>query len=287
MRMLFNLPQFWESRLLPHQYFGQSRWRLCITLRILLIPRDPSGSEWQPHIAEEGDEIHHGLIEDVAHDTVPCRSWQAFEWALYPRAFKSAVESRWNNQLSLRFDPRDVSETTRNSRVEPMCRVLGLPEDRPVDFGCELEIALLSPGQRDSAHAILDVVHLQSEASRFRSYVREILQRSPDQRHRYGLLTNRDIENHPATVGSTYFGGGTVLHEADFVAAAHEVGHLLTLQHPVCVGNEPRCYGETESERRLMMGMGSEIVAYYAYPWIRSMRWLTDIAAGWHVRVRS
>ena len=130
------------------------------------------------------------------------------------------------------------------------------------------------------------MVHLENDSAAFRSYVQTDLQSTPDHTHRYGLLTHRAVENRPNTVGSEFSDRGNVYLEADFVTAAHEVGHLLTLQHPACVGNDRRCYGESEEQRRLIMGLGSDMITYYGYPWIRSMRWLTDIAAGWSVVVR-
>lgn len=286
MRMFLNLPQFWESRLLRRTYIGQSFWRLGIVLRVLLVPRDPEGERWESHLARDRDEFHRATLRGAENTEAPCRSWLSSEWATFPESFKTSVEMRWNNRLRLRLDPQRVSAATRSGVVATVCRELGYPPDRPLDFDCELEIDPLLPNQRDSAHAILDVVHLEADTASFRSYVQTDLQLTPDQTHRYGLLTHHAVENRPNTVGSEYSERGIVYLEADYVTAAHEVGHLLTLQHPVCAGNESRCYGETEEQQRQLMGMGSDAVAYYGYPWVRSMRWLSDIASGWEVVVR-
>ena len=52
----------------------------------------------------------------------------------------------------------------------------------------------------------------------------------------------------------------------------HEVGHMLGLQHPTCVGNQRQCYGGSSEEQRRIMGLGS-LVSADDYAWaLRIMR---------------
>jgi hypothetical protein len=65
----------------------------------------------------------------------------------------------------------------------------------------------------------------------------------------------------------------------------HELGHALGLHHirtelgdPICLKNENqrRCYGLTPEELHNIMGVGSEITAINARPWIEQLNMITD-----------
>jgi hypothetical protein len=64
------------------------------------------------------------------------------------------------------------------------------------------------------------------------------------------------------------------IREADFaqVPVVHEFGHLMGLDHPVCKGNDARCYGVTFEQKDDLMGHGSTISARDMEPFIRIMK---------------
>lgn len=52
------------------------------------------------------------------------------------------------------------------------------------------------------------------------------------------------------------------------IPVVHEFGHLIGLEHPLCRGNEDRCYGITFEQKNDIMGYGSEITPRDYHPFI-------------------
>jgi hypothetical protein len=74
------------------------------------------------------------------------------------------------------------------------------------------------------------------------------------------------------------------------ITLAHEVGHLLGLQHPVsqCSGEELKCYGDDgeASQIRNIMGAGDQVNRSNATPWLQRIEQHTGVpAARWTVHV--
>jgi hypothetical protein len=61
------------------------------------------------------------------------------------------------------------------------------------------------------------------------------------------------------------------IRDAEFsqIPVVHEFGHLMGLEHPVCKGNEDRCYGITFAQKNDVMGYGSQITTRDFAPFIR------------------
>ncbi|HEY2714262.1 MAG TPA: DUF4157 domain-containing protein [Chthoniobacterales bacterium] len=64
------------------------------------------------------------------------------------------------------------------------------------------------------------------------------------------------------------------LRQVDFaqVPVMHEFGHLMGLDHPLCKGEDTRCYGVTFEQKDDLMGYGSTISARDMEPFIKIMK---------------
>ena len=62
--------------------------------------------------------------------------------------------------------------------------------------------------------------------------------------------------------------------EVDFaqVPVMHEFGHLMGLDHPLCKGEDTRCYGVTFEQKDDLMGYGSTISARDMEPFVKIMK---------------
>jgi hypothetical protein len=74
---------------------------------------------------------------------------------------------------------------------------------------------------------------------------------------------------------------GTVIPTRN-ITLAHEVGHLLGLTHPACVGDERACYGEGGEawQIRNIMGAGDLVNRSNAKPWMDKIEQHTGVPAG-------
>jgi len=64
------------------------------------------------------------------------------------------------------------------------------------------------------------------------------------------------------------------LRQVDFaqVPVMHEFGHLMGLDHPLCKGEDTRCYGVTFEQKDDLMGYGSTISARDMEPFVKIMK---------------
>jgi hypothetical protein len=70
--------------------------------------------------------------------------------------------------------------------------------------------------------------------------------------------------------------------------AAHEFGHTLGLDHPVCPGSDDRCYGVSESQKDSIMGWGMTVRPEDYAPFVTAMNALSPakwkVQTGWWTR---
>ncbi len=184
---------------------------------------------------------------------VPIRAWRASEWSSWKQRFLSDCQSKWNGKMWL------VTPATY--------RGLDWPTVNPThrcNLYCRFEISEQSDSQ--GAHAVIPVVRVDGNHF-FRSHML--------------LYSSNDLRPERLTRGSNFF------------THVHEIGHLIGLDHPgtgragCATGGEPVCYASADGDSRGVMGMGSEVRAEHAGPWLRAASVLTGVARDrWTVSLR-
>jgi hypothetical protein len=73
--------------------------------------------------------------------------------------------------------------------------------------------------------------------------------------------TEKKYETRPVMINPAKPSNKQNIQNADFmrITVLHEFGHLRNLHHPVCDGDNDRCYGITYLQKNDIMGGGSEI----------------------------
>ncbi|HEY7422991.1 MAG TPA: hypothetical protein VH682_02000 [Gemmataceae bacterium] len=169
--------------------------------------------------------------------TYRTQPWPPGEWNVFRFRFKHICEHWWSHQFWLR------SPTSFNEMNLP----LGNPTHRP-NFQCKLRIELL-PKDTDRRHARITVIRLADDED--------------DLRSNSHLYDNRDIQvsysdDHP------------------HITAVHEVGHLLSLEHPGVRNRVPACLRDGNAEECYeplgeAMGGGLGMIPDYANPWVQRL----------------
>jgi hypothetical protein len=249
----------WDSSL---QRGTSGRQRLTLILRVCLLPRDPTGRPGSMHLAPTDSEIRYGTVRDEDNQDIHCRSWRPDEWQAFKQRFETVVEEIWNGKLVL-IVPRPPRCAYHHYFVSS--------PDSPAAVDCALDIQVLEPANRDSAHATLAVVHLvPNEYRDFKSFV---LMRPGAEDG--GVISHRDV-NPKANLSRS-----SPHRRIDQHVAAHEVSHLLLLEHVACPENEDRCYGEEYDDEVTIRGRGDLVSSVSSRPWLTSIREHTGCREGW------
>jgi hypothetical protein len=241
---------------------------LTITLRVALIPRDPTGGRGTLHLAANSNDRHYGLVKDGDKRVHACQSWLVNEWVEFKNRFKYMVELVWNNQIIL-LPPEGLDEDIAQQLVSS--------PHAPAHIRCAFRIVRVSEWQPDDAHAAIEAVLLKQpnmEASQ--------LKKLPPQEFRsfHKRLCNKDV----------YFEHNQSNYKNRFLyqcTAAHEVGHWLHQEdedsfghvdeeycaaHPDADNGDGECeYGHNYATERAIMGSGTVATSYEAIPWLKRM----------------
>jgi hypothetical protein len=178
---------------------------------------------------------------DYDGTAVPIRAWTAAEWTQWKQRFLRECRNKWNGKFWL------TTPSTYNG--------LNWPANNPThrcNLYCRFEISEQSSST--GAHAVIPVVHVRGRHF-FRSHSL--------------LYSSNDLQAERLTRGSNFF------------THLHEIGHMIGLQHPGtgrpgCVGGgEAVCYRSADGDERAVMGLGSEVRAEHAQPWVRAASILT------------
>ncbi len=182
---------------------------------------------------------------------VRIQRWNDAEWTQFKTLFERNVERLWNDRLYL------VARQMPTALRREMVYARG-PQARTPFIRCCLNVCPAKT--HEAGHVSIRAYRPADSAAPFRSYIK----RTPGRDH--GSLVYDDVfpEINEPDVGLT---------------AAHEMGHILGLEHannshPGCrKGDEPICYGTPGSpEHARIMGGGSRVTAAEGLPWTKRAR---------------
>jgi hypothetical protein len=181
---------------------------------------------------------------DSDNNSVAIRQWKAKEWTNWKGKFLNICRNKWNGKFWLET-PKDYTGLDWPK----------LNSKYRSNLYCRFEISEQS--NMMGAHAVIPVVSIDGKQD-FRSHML--------------LYDNRDLNAKELTKGSKFF------------TCAHEIGHLIGLEHPGkyynifagCVtDSEAVCYYDEFGNNDGIMGMGSKITVDYAKPWLIAAALLT------------
>lgn len=185
--------------------------------------------------------------------------WDASSWLRWKTDLKRVVEQGWNDQLWL----------------EPSAQWIRTPDGRPIASpvapSIRLRLSIDCDVPRGAAHVVIRSYRLPDE--------------NPDQTQPFAR-SNMHSPYAPAARrcslrGNDVFGNmdsrDTRRKPSGQITAVHEFGHYIGLSHVNAAAvpgatNSPTAYGVGGHQRGDIMGTGSRIEAWHAYPWCRRLR---------------
>lgn len=234
-RIIHRLGAFDSELGPPRRQDNASDLTLVVKLHLRRI--DP------PH----GQRVRRVWINGRRHRTI---AWDDAYWRSYQARFARMCEMIWNDNLYLTPPglPADVHRALvfQGTGASP----------KPPYVRCQLDVQITE--QRSASHASLACYNLPEDERNVRSFIGSSPGRDT------GVMCNRDIYL------EFHHDGG---HDRFFSTVAHEIGHVLGLPHPVCGGNQSRCYGTANTPAYgEVMGFGTNVTTRQATPWLNRIR---------------
>lgn len=229
----------------------EQRLDLALRYRIHLIRCEPTTRIQLPGVPAtfaNGD----GKLHDDGGALYNLDAWEDWEWFAFSNGFPRVIKDFWDEKYEL----------TPN---RPWFRPLPHQELTAPKVTCSLDIELVnSPGL---AHQRYFIIKLKPNEPFFRSFAFAS--------GRLGVFTQNDLS--PMTRHrQTRIGHGRrkALHDVTYYQTVllHEFGHTMGLDHIRGSGNNDDAYGVTLEERSNEMGIGDQVQAGQAKPWISQMR---------------
>ena len=113
---------------------------------------------------------------------------------------------------------------------------------------CSVKVSIVETGQHKTMYVAPDVAGGRSNMS--------------DEKDGSGTLRvsgNKPADPHPVSTMTPQGGHGPDITVSQ-TASAHEFGHALGQDHPLCEGGDDRCYGLTADQKGSVMGHGGKLV---------------------------
>ncbi len=189
--------------------------------------------------------------------------WDADSWSSFTGRVTRMVDGVWDAKQFL-TPPATLPATILREMTYPG----PLGSGKAPYVTCNLDTRLQNSAR--GSHASLRCYRLDaSETKTFRSFIQ------PSSGRDGGILVDRDV----------YY---EIYFDADglrfFNTIAHEIGHVLGLNHPGGNSNTAAAYGRPGTpEYREVMGFGSNITPRQAAPWKARIKMHTDYRHEWNV----
>jgi hypothetical protein len=255
---------------------------LTITLRIFLNKIIPAGGA--EYVDSNGTRFRIG-------------TWPIDEWDDFCAAFQYYGGTWWDSrfwlvapgEMSLRLDPEGIWNSDGNRIHRNLWRLASCPEISP-NINCRFNLVRVS--SRASAHSSVNIryfSHVFSNGAWIPMHSTQATGARPSSED----LDQDDI------FGTSRVYEGVILRN---LTIAHEIGHLIGLQHSGIVrreeaclaeirrsgpagGNHDLCYGSTLESRRDIMGSGESLSWYDALPWRTAIEQHTGVNKHlWEIR---
>lgn len=239
---------------------------LTLKLRLALEPLDTGGESGTAIVKARGMEFK-------------CVHFPAAEFETFKARFRKNLPQMWSGKIFV-----VVPEPGHDFSLPPddYKRFVhaGLSRFKPV-VECRFEIDLNDV----DPHYRITVIKRAPGEKRFPSFT------FPDKKagRPDGVLDSTDLDM--KLMAHTVKDNGKVFDKNfERYTAAHEVGHLLGLDHvnmshPVCEldANDEICYGDTIWKSQDMMGVGHEVRAWHGRPWLYVLKKTVGHHKGWRL----